>query len=261
MNALPRPLSRPDSRFFCAVGVGVVDLVLWGFSRTYFLKLYFGSPELPLRLHIHGAVMTTWIVLFFVQICLVATNRVALHRRLGMLSALVAVLVVVVGTNATIHAAAREVQAHSIEAPGRVKVMGLEIVQMALFTGLIGAGFVMRRRRDVHKRLMLLGTACMLPSAIGRLPLVETNLQILLLFVLIVVAGVLADTLTKRSLHPQFAWCALLVVASISLTDLGVNTHQWIEFGTRLVSADPGEPKRLDRFQAALDLSLKSKYE
>ena len=51
-----------------------------GFARTYYLKELYATPALPILLHIHGAVMTLWYVLFIVQVRLVAAHRVALHR-------------------------------------------------------------------------------------------------------------------------------------------------------------------------------------
>ena len=52
----------------------------------------------------------------------------------------------------------------------QVTVTGLELVQMFLFAGLVFAAITLRRRPDYHKRLMLLTIACLLPSALARVP-------------------------------------------------------------------------------------------
>lgn len=67
---------------------------------------------------------------------------------------------------------------------------------------------------DYHKRLMLLTIACMLPDALGRLPVsfmsqateTELNLRIMLGLDLFIFVCVGLDTLWHRRLHPAFAW-------------------------------------------------------
>jgi hypothetical protein len=53
-----------DRRFYAGMSGLALCVVLVGFARTYYLKGLFGAPSLPLLLHVHGAVMTTWFVLF-----------------------------------------------------------------------------------------------------------------------------------------------------------------------------------------------------
>ncbi len=264
MHAVAMPSTRLDNRFFLGAGIATIALVLWGFARTYYLKGFFDSPVLPVRLHVHGAVMTLWIVTFFAQTCLIRAHRLDIHKRLGMFGVLIAVGVLILGTTTTIQAAAREVNAHSSDAIPRVVVLGLELVQMMLFAGFVAAAIWWRKRRDTHKRLMLLATLCLLPSPISRLPFAQANLTILLLFNAAVVAFVAADALVKRRLHPAFAWGALTLIASISLAYAGTKTPQWIEFGTRMVSESPVSASSTaftERIPMALHLSTKVKYE
>ena len=237
MSAVSGSLGLRGRRFYLGAGAAALGLVFWGFARSYYLKLLFGSPELPVRLHIHGAVMTSWVVLFFIQTFLVARRRIDLHRRLGAFGSVIAVLVVVVGSLATLHAAAREVRGHTAQASLQVTILGLELVQMALFAGLVGAAIFWRRRAGVHKRLMLLGTCCMLPSAFSRIPLgFDGNFAILAMFDLFVAACILIDTLRNRRLHPAFAWGGALTLGALNLAYAGAYTLPWIHFATRLVS-------------------------
>ena len=241
MNVITRPRLSFDRRFYLGASLVALGLVFWGFAPTYYLKLLFGSPPLPVRLHIHGAIMSSWLVLFLAQAYLVSARRVALHRRLGLMGILIAILVVIAGTSTTFNAAAREVGRHSEEAGARVTVLGLEVVQMALFAGFVAAAVVMRRRADFHKRYMLLATACMMPSAFSRIPLnlsfmVSDFLSILILFDLLVIAWVAIDTLRNRRLHPAFGWGGLLLIGSLNLAYLGARSAPWLRFGTWLVS-------------------------
>ncbi len=194
-----------------------------------------------MRLHIHGAVMSSWLVLFFLQACLISARRVDLHRRLGLAGVVIAVLVVIMGSTTTFNAAAREVGQHSDEATARITVLGLELVQMALFAALVGAAIWMRRRPDFHKRLMLLGTACMMPSAFSRIPvnltfMVSNMLSILILFNLFVLVCASIDTLRNRRLHPAYGWGGLFAISGLDLAYVGAISPQWIRFGTWWVS-------------------------
>jgi hypothetical protein len=241
MNALLTASRRFDRRFYFGAALVAVGLVFWGFAPTYYLKTIFGAPQLSTRLHIHGAVMSSWLLLFFVQACLISARRPDLHRRLGIIGVVVAIGVVLLGSTTTINAAVREVGRHSDEANARVMVLCLELIQMALFAGLVAAGIAMRRRPDFHKRLLLLATACMMPSAFSRIPLnlsfmVSNNVSILILFNLCVIVAASIDTIRNRRLHPAFGWGGVIAIGALNLGYLVATSPQWLRFGTRLVS-------------------------
>src|SRR3546814_17006669 len=66
--------------------------------RSYDLRSAFDGPPLTLLLYVHGAVMTSWFVLFIVQARLVAHGHAGVHRRLGAFGALLALAVLVLGS-------------------------------------------------------------------------------------------------------------------------------------------------------------------
>jgi len=68
--------------YFTWAAIVAMLLVFAGFARSYYLKTFFATPVLPTLLHLHGAILTLWFVLFFVQVRLVAVRRVDLHRLL-----------------------------------------------------------------------------------------------------------------------------------------------------------------------------------
>jgi hypothetical protein len=241
MRALLTARRDFDRHFYLGMGLVALGLVFWGFAPTYYLKLIFGAPALSTRLHIHGAVMSSWLVLFFAQACLISARRADLHRRLGIIGIVVAIGVVLAGSTTTINAAAREVGRHSAEASARVAVLGLELVQMALFAGLVATALGMRRRPDFHKRLMLLATACMMPSAFSRIPvnlafMVSNFTSILILFNLFVIVCALIDTVRNRRLHPAFGWGGAIAISALNLAYPIAISPQWLNFGTWLVS-------------------------
>ena len=74
-----------DRRFFSGMALAMLVTVVVGFAPSYVLKAYFDAPALSPLVHLHGALFTTWMVLFLVQALLVAAQRTPLHRRLGVL--------------------------------------------------------------------------------------------------------------------------------------------------------------------------------
>ena len=102
-RTLPGVTVRQQTKFFFGLAVVMLTLVVVGFARTFYARPFFGaideptrSAELPRHLMLHGLVMTSWFALVVTQTLLIAKRNVALHRRLGIAGAALAVLVVVV---------------------------------------------------------------------------------------------------------------------------------------------------------------------
>ena len=244
MNTVARSQRRLDRRLYLGASVVFLALVFWTFARTFYLKPFFGTPPLSALLHIHGAVMSGWVVLLVVQSSLIATHRVRWHRRLGVLGALWAALLVIIGSFTTLHAAAREVRGHTDFAASQVVITSLDLLQMLFFAGFVAIAIWQRHRADYHKRLMLLTIACMLPDALARLPLsfmagateVDLNLRIMVGLDLFIIICVGLDTLWHRRLHPAFGWGALLFVGAFHAALYLTQKPAWIAFGESLVS-------------------------
>jgi hypothetical protein len=227
-----------ERRFFAWLAGSIVVLVFVGFARTYYLHSLFRMPALSKFLHLHGAVMTGWIVLFAVQTLLIASNHTRIHRILGAFGAGYAVLVVIMGCTATVISARREVLAHSQFVSGTLTVLALELTQMLLFASLVAAGIWLRNRAGYHKRLMLLATFCMLPNPIVRLFLwagFGSNILILCLWASLVAAIVLLDSMRNRRLNPAFGLGATITVIFLYLAYFGSLTPLWQHFAAKAV--------------------------
>jgi len=237
MAATPRMPSRVnDRRLFILAAILTPLIVLAGFARTYYLKPLLGTPDLAGRIvHLHGIVMTAWVVLFVVQVSLVATRRTKIHQRLGVLGAGLAALVVVVGVLTAIYAAARGAS----PGPPPLSFLIIPLGDMLIFSMLIGLALYFRRKLDVHKRLMLLAAINLLTPAIARIPLnFIINGGPLAFFGLtdvVLLAFVAFDTFKQRRLHPVFLWGSIFIIAMQPLRLLLAGTDVWIRFATALV--------------------------
>ncbi len=225
-----------DRRLYTWAAFFIPLIVLVGFARTYYLKGLFGTPALPsLLVHLHGIVMTSWVVLFVAQVWLVASGRTKTHQRLGVFGAILALLVFVVGIATGIAGAARGAS----PGPPPLQFLVIPLGDMVLFGILVGAALYFRRKMDIHKRLMLLAAVNLLAPAIARIPLQFIAVGGPLAFFgftdlcLLVCVGF--DTVKHRRLHPVFLWGTLLIIVSQPLRLMLAGTDVWIRFATALV--------------------------
>jgi hypothetical protein len=228
--------SRTDGSTYIVAATACAVIAITGFARSYYLKSLFGRPPLPLLLHVHGVIMSSWCVLFFAQAYLVATHRVRVHRRLGTLGIILAFLVVAIGTYATIEATAREVQLH-IVGPFHY-LFGLNLINLSLFAAFVVAALTLRSRPDFHKRLMLMATLSMLAPAVARITLLFTHnpMSQLLAFDFCILVFVFSDTARHRRLHPAFGWGGALLIGSFHLTAVALAEKWWLPFVERVFS-------------------------
>lgn len=223
---------RREHLFYTGMTLAFVITVFAGFSRTYFLRGYFQTtPLLPL-LHLHGIVFSSWLVLSLVQTTLVATNRTRIHRRLGIAGAVIATLMVVIGSvTAIIRAKIIDVPPGS---PPPLVFLTIPLGDMLVFAILVGLGFYFRRRPDVHKRLMLLSTIAILPAAVARLPfdfIMQTGpLAFFGLSDLFIVPLLIFDIITRGRPHRATVLGGALIVISHPLRLIVGGTQAWLAF-------------------------------
>jgi hypothetical protein len=92
------------------MSVAVVITVFAGFAPTYYLRPYYTTASLMPLLHLHGLVFTSWLVLFVTQTTLVAAHRTDIHRRLGIVGGVIALLMILVGFTTAVIRANRELR-------------------------------------------------------------------------------------------------------------------------------------------------------
>jgi hypothetical protein len=224
-------------RFYVGMAIAVLITVFLGFSHSYFLKAYYGTPELSLLVHIHGLVFTSWVLLFLAQTSLVATGHTDRHRKLGVAGAVLAALLLIVGT-ATAILRVKGGRPSPIPGVPPLSFLAVPLFDMVAFAMLIGAGLVLRNRPETHKRLMTLATIALTSAPIARLSFVRPGgpPAFFGLTDLFIVAMLVYDFATRGKAHPATIWGGLVIVASQPLRLMISGTPAWLAFAGWLTS-------------------------
>ena len=226
-----------DHRYYYAVAAGLLFVVFVGFSRSYYLKWLFFKEDLPLLVHVHGAVMTAWYALFAVQVRLVATHRVALHRKLGVAGIVLSAAVAVLGTRVSIGLAQRRLIANPKSELGPFLLSFQLFAIVLVFIVMISLALYWRRRGDFHKRCMTLAMLSTLGPAVVRWPGIDDHsipVAIAIMIALIILC-IVADTVRNRRLHPVFGWGGAYVIGSIFMAAGLGQTAAWMGFVRRML--------------------------
>lgn len=178
----PSPVKSParirtDKLFYPVVGVLLLLISLYGFSDFYFHGRAFPGRPLtpPIRtlLIVHGLAQLGWLLLFIVQPALVAGRNLRLHMRLGRFGAMLALVLVVMGYFVGVGAARAnppELELFGMRPP---QFLYVPLMTIAIFGVMIGLAVWQRKRPEIHRSLMLMGTIAALSAAMGRIQLLN----------------------------------------------------------------------------------------
>jgi hypothetical protein len=229
-----------DRRLYMTAAVAFPLIVLAGFARTYYAGSLFGAPPLPSGLvHIHGLLMTAWVMLFVTQVALISSKQVWLHQRLGYSSIGLAALIVATGIPTALRAAKYGSTASPPEIPA-LAFLAVPLFDLFMFTLLFGGAIYYRRKPAAHKRLMLLTALNFLPPAIGRIPIASLQaLGPLWFFGVPTVLALLClglDARTHHRVNRVFLTGTLLLVGSYVLRLWLMTTGAWMHLATWMTS-------------------------
>lgn len=174
----------------------------------------------------HAILASAWLVLFLAQATLVATRRVALHRRAGIAGVMLAWAFVGVGCFTVIEQTRR-----GFDLSGDISRLGprgappdpaatLSILFFFLsFAVLVGLGFCYRNRPAIHKRLMLLAmvgalTPTPLAHLIGHWPPLQARGGLIVLVTILATlsASAIYDRVSEGRIHPVSLYVPVLLV-------------------------------------------------
>jgi len=209
-------------------------------------------PPFPFVLHLHSALMGTFLVLLLAQTTLATTGRLEFHRRLGVATVMIAPALVVVGF-ALIPTMYHQIWNGMQAAPPEVQVGMQELLRQfnnimlaqirigAFFPLFILIAFLARKSDSgLHKRMMILAIAPALPAAFDRITwiphtLPDSPLSSDLYVLLALVPMFIWDLVRTRKVHKAYwIWLGFMVPSSILIHSLW-DTGWWQATAPKLV--------------------------
>ena len=165
--ATERP-HRVKRWFYISAGLFMILLSVTGFGPSIIDPSNRNAPPTPLIIA-HGIVSGAWLLMFLTQATLAATRRIAVHRRLGIVGPVLAVVMIVLGYMTIIEEARRgyDLSGDLTRAsatlgsppPSAAELKALNVgsglAGFMTFGLLVAAGVWYRHRPEIHKRLML----------------------------------------------------------------------------------------------------------
>ena len=206
------------------MSVLMLVIVVVGFAQSYFLRGAVFAKLPSLLVHLHGAVFSSWIILFVVQSSLVAVGNVRLHRKLGVLGAVIAGLMVVLGVLAPFGTLRRGAVLPSFFTPASFLIGN--VFGILVFGAYVAVAIWQRNNRKVHKRIMLIANCMLLPPALSRLAMVTDHAPFLIIVIPlgIILALFVFDLFTWRKPLLVTVLGGFLFWASDPVSDLLIKT-------------------------------------
>jgi hypothetical protein len=226
-------IRRPSDRsLYLAAGILFPLLVFIGYFKTYYFASFFNVPPIANSLvHLHGIVMSLWVIYFTAQVALVRTKNVKLHMTLGMAGIGLAVLVVIIGL-------ATAYDSHIIRqtAPAGMDPLSFMVIplgDMLMFIIFFTGAILCRKRPTEHKALMLMTAINFAAPAIARIQVFPPEYIIVWAFgvpCLIAIAALVWHSLKHRRINKILAAAVFAFVALQPLRMVFGMSETWIGF-------------------------------
>jgi hypothetical protein len=237
-EAIAKPQLSAERRFYTTMALVVLVATFVGFAPSYYLRAVMAPPHpmepLTPLVFVHGLLFTAWVLLFVVQTWLVAGRQIAMHRRIGVLSAWLLAAIIPVAVAVAIGGIHRPLTAP----PGIPPLQWAAVPVLGILGFAVVVILALLKRRDppTHKRLMLCAMVALLDPSIGRLmpALGVGGPAALLTFLVFLGPLVVWDLVTLRRLHPATILGSLIVIATAVGTLLVWGTPAWLAFAGAL---------------------------
>ncbi len=233
-----------DRNFYLLLLIACWAAIASGFGYEMVQMSSQGKLHFPLIVHIHAIVYVGWLVLFTVQILLVRSKNLALHKKLGLLSLGFIPVMLILGLLTVII-----VQKQQYGTPdGDLHFICVQFGNLLMFCCFAGIGIYLRKNYVVHKRLMLLATVVFTEPGFARWFAVKIaplfgdffwnyknvsdgywrfwGYDVLPTFILVLSIGVY-DLITRKQLNKAYVRALLFYVLVTSLEGVLYYSDAW----------------------------------
>jgi hypothetical protein len=212
-----------------------------GFTPTYWARLASGSFQGPPIVHIHGILLFSWTLFYFIQASWIAAGRTATHRAWGLAGiSLFSVLICSILVTKVVTLRLDDAAGFG-DAARRFSMVALG--SLPLIIGLFVAAIANVRRPEIHKRLMfVLMSGLMIPAiarvfltafappgaASGGPPPPFVALPPCLVATLLIGVAMVYDWRTRGRPHKVYVYGAVLTVLNFVLIVPLSSTRAWV---------------------------------
>ena len=209
-----------DQGFFVRYAIAIALFIVFGFVQ-FAMRGFSDFPSAPRIVHVHGVLMVSWLAIFVTQNLLIHRGELALHRKLGWISAGLVVIIAITGLMVGSDAVATHRLPPFFTNPYFLALTG---VGSLLFAGMVGWAITLRRQTQWHRRVMLGAMFILLEPALGRLlpmPFMGMWGEWTILAIQLVCVGILArhDRKVLGEVHPATTSIAAILIAEHALIE------------------------------------------
>lgn len=230
-------LRRPsDKNLYLLAGIALPLIVFIGYFKTYYFSAFFNVPPVANSLvHLHGIVMSLWVVYFTVQVALARTKNIKLHMTLGFAGIGLAALVVIVGL-------ATAYDSHVVRhvAPAGIHPYSFLVIpfgDLAFFVLALSGAIYYRKRPAEHRALMFMTAINFAAPALARIPVVPPDYFLLWAFgfpCVLAIAALAWNTYKHRKLNKVFALAVAVFVIMQPTRIVFSGTEIWLNLMTKI---------------------------
>jgi hypothetical protein len=223
------------------MAVAFVLIAFGGFTPSYWLPIASGTFRAPPISHIHGMLLFTWALFYFVQTAWVASARTPTHRAWGLAGiALFSTMVCsILVLNITVM---RLDDARGLGDASR-RFSAVALGALPLMIGLFALAIANVRRPEAHKRLMYVLMCGLMVPAMARVfiaarappgaladgpPPPFVSIAPTIVAALLIGVGILHDWRTRGRPHAVYVYGVLALLLSNALSVLMAGTVGWM---------------------------------
>ncbi len=222
-----------DKYFYLFAALLAAAIVVFGFGRTVEGNLFHALPPRPLLLWFHGAAFSLWVLFFIFQAALVRTHNVKLHRFFGWFGAGLGTTMIVLGVAVAI--VMGRFDTYTLHQQGADAFLIVPLFDMVAFATFFGLAIALRRKPELHRRLIFIATCGLLAAAFGRMPYIGDRVYMGVdAFIFL---GVIRDLVVSRRIHkvylvalPVLFVCHLFVIRTVEHTSVW-----WVKIADRIL--------------------------
>ncbi|PZX51095.1 hypothetical protein LV84_03853 [Algoriphagus ratkowskyi] len=226
-------IRKKHTFFFSMALIALIGSII-GFGKTFFYPLLAGTFSAPIVIHLHGGLAFLWILFFVMQSFLIRKGNLKLHKNLGFGGIALAILLSLSMAPAILHQVTKGLE-NGLGDLAFSDIPGTFTTTL-IFMSLVLAGIRLRRKSEIHKRLLLLATLVLIWPAWFRFRHYFPSVSFPEIWFAIVLSdsfillAILRDKIVLGKIHPVY-WLGVAIIIEHWIEYFLYTTIFWNDLG------------------------------